>query len=278
MSWAKHIRASRFMMCAIAPPPPLLLRVSRGLPAIHVLTMKHDPFPDPESLDSFAERLYPERHQSSAARALACLIASISWFAFVAQTDITIGRLLARGGGVLDGLDRLTMYLTNLTILMSALCFTSLALSLKTPLSRFFRQPAVITAVVTYLAFVGIAYNLLLRQLWTPTGFRALVNESLHTVVPLLAIVYWIFFVPVFQASWRKALLWLAYPLGYLFVTLWRGALSGFYPYPFIDVNALGYLRVAVNASLLLVGFLGLMGLFIAVNRSGKPVLLRKQD
>ena len=61
-------------------------------------------------------------------------------------------------------------------------------------------------------------------------------------------------------------------------ITLWRGALSGSYPYPFIDVNTLGYLRVAVNASLLLVGFLGLMGLFIAVNRSGKPVLLRKQD
>ncbi|MFX5747488.1 Pr6Pr family membrane protein, partial [Acinetobacter baumannii] len=87
-------------------------------------------------------------------------------------------------------------------------------------------QPTVISAVVTYLAFVGIAYNLLLRHLWTPTGFRALVNESLHTVVPLLAIVYWIFFVPVFQASLKKALLWLVYPLGYLMVTLWRGALS----------------------------------------------------
>jgi hypothetical protein len=155
--------------------------------------MSNDRIPSPESLDSFGAHLFPARRHSTAARTLAALIALISWFAFVAQTDITINRLLARGGGVLDGLDRLTMYLTNLTILMSALCFTSLALSLKSPMSRFFRQPAVISAVVTYLAFVGIAYNLLLRHLWTPTGFRALVNESLHTVVPLLAIVYWIF-------------------------------------------------------------------------------------
>lgn len=243
-------------------------------PADH--TMSNDRIPSPESLDSFGAHLFPARRHSAAARTVAGLIAVISWFAFVAQTDITINRLLARGGGILDGLDRLTMYLTNLTILMSALCFTSLALSLRSPMSRFFRQPTVISAVVTYLAFVGIAYNLLLRHLWTPTGFRALVNESLHTVVPLLAIVYWIFFVPVFQASLKKALLWLVYPLGYLMVTLWRGALSGFYPYPFIDVNALGYPRVILNATLLFGAFVGLMALFIAVNRSGKPVLQGK--
>jgi len=238
--------------------------------------MSHDQKPTPESLDSFGTHLFPAHRGSGISRALAALIATISWFAFVAQTDITIGRLLARGGGVLDGLDRLTMYLTNLTILMSALCFTSLALSLTTPVSRFFRQASVISAVVAYLAFVGIAYNLLLRQLWTPTGFRALVNESLHTVVPLLAIVYWIFFVPVFQASLKKSMLWLVYPLAYLCVTLWRGALSGFYPYPFIDVNKLGYGRVLVNSSLLLAGFMALMALLMAVNRSGKPVLLRR--
>ncbi|KAF1037459.1 MAG: hypothetical protein GAK35_03932 [Herbaspirillum frisingense] len=238
--------------------------------------MSKDQIPSPESLDSFGANIFPARGGSSASRALAAMIAMISWFAFVAQTDITVQRLLSRGGGVLDGLDRLTTYLTNLTILMSALCFTSLALSLKTPVSRFFRQPSVISAVVAYLAFVGIAYNLLLRQLWAPTGFRALVNESLHTVTPLLAIVYWIFFVPVFQASVKKSLLWLVYPLGYLFITLWRGALSGFYPYPFIDVNALGYPRVILNSSLLFAGFVALMALFIVVNHSGKPTFLRR--
>ncbi|MBP0600221.1 Pr6Pr family membrane protein [Herbaspirillum sp. LeCh32-8] len=238
--------------------------------------MSHEQIPSPQSLDSFGANIFPAQRGSSASRALAAVIAMISWFAFVAQTDITLNRLLARGGGILDGLDRLTMYLTNLTILMAALCFTSLALSLKTPVSRFFRQPSVISAVVAYLAFVGIAYNLLLRQLWAPSGFRSLVNESLHTVVPLLAIVYWIFFVPVFRHSVKKSLLWLVYPLGYLFITLWRGALSGFYPYPFIDVNRLGYPRVILNSSLLFVGFMVLMTLFVAINHSGKPAFLRR--
>ncbi|MCA1325529.1 Pr6Pr family membrane protein [Herbaspirillum sp. alder98] len=238
--------------------------------------MSHDQNSSPGSLDSFGANIFPAERNSGAARLLAAIIALISWCAFIAQTDITINRLLARGGGVLEGLDRLSMYLTNLTILMSALVFTSLALSLKTPLSRFCRQPSVVSAVVAYLAFVGIAYNLLLRHLWTPTGYRALVNESLHTVVPLLAMVYWIFFVPVFHSSVKKSLLWLIYPLGYLAITLWRGAASGFYPYPFINVSTLGYPRVMLNASLLLAGFIGLMTLFIVVNHSGKPALARK--
>lgn len=282
MSSMQRIVPSRSIMSGNAAA----LAASALLQNPAIARYSHDRFPeDPmnqeqkpasESLDSFGTHLFPAHRGSGISRALAALIAAISWFAFVAQTDITIERLLAHGGGVLDGLDRLTMYLTNLTILMSALCFTSLALSLTTPMSRFFRQPSVISAVVAYLAFVGIAYNLLLRQLWTPTGFRALVNESLHTVVPLLAIVYWIFFVPVFQASLKKSMLWLVYPLGYLSVTLWRGALSGFYPYPFIDVNKLGYGRVLVNSSLLLAGFMALMALLLAVNRSGKPVLLRR--
>jgi hypothetical protein len=238
--------------------------------------MSHDQMPSPESLDSFGAHIFPARRNSGAARLLAAMIALISWCAFIAQTDITINRLLARGGGVLEGIDRLSMYLTNLTILMSALVFTSLALSLKTPMSRFCRQPSVISAVVAYLAFVGIAYNLLLRHLWAPTGYRALVNESLHTVVPLLAVVYWIFFVPVFRSSLRKTLLWLIYPLGYLAITLWRGAASGFYPYPFINVSTLGYPRVMLNVSLLLAGFIGLMMLLILVNHSGKPAFARK--
>jgi len=37
-------------------------------------------------------------------------------------------------------------------------------------------------AVVIYQAFVGIAYNLLLRQLWTPTGFRALATRFRRSV------------------------------------------------------------------------------------------------
>ncbi len=60
-----------------------------------------------------------------------------------------------------------------------------------------------------YIAFVGLAYNALLCWLWMPSSYRALVNESLHTVVPVLAVFYWVLFVPRFHLSLRRCALWL---------------------------------------------------------------------
>jgi len=41
--------------------------------------------------------------------------------------------------------------------------------------------------------------------------------------------------------------LWLIYPLAYLFYTLIHGAVSGFYPYPFVNVDKLGYGKALLN-------------------------------
>ncbi|WP_034297171.1 Pr6Pr family membrane protein [Herbaspirillum sp. RV1423] len=230
------------------------------------------PTPEP----TLSAEIFPDRQLANLSCMLALAIAVVSWFALSAQTDITIGRVLGHGMSVMDGLARLSSYLTNLTILLSAVSFSALALQGSNPVNRFFRKPQVITAVVAYLVFVGIAYNLLLRQLWQPAGFRALVNESLHTVIPLLSMVYWIFFVPSFQPSLKKSLLWLVYPVVYLFVTLWRGDNSGFYPYPFINVRDLGYPHVLLNSVGLFAGFLLLMGLLLLINHSGKAIFLRR--
>lgn len=197
---------------------------------------------------------------------MAASIALVAWLAFAAQTDVTIGRMLARGFGVIDGLERMSSYLTNLTVLVSAICFSCVATRARSAPGRFFRKPPVVTAVVVYMVFVGLAYNLLLRYLWTPSGYRALLNETLHTVVPLLAALYWLLFVPRFHLRLRHCLLWLVYPLSYLFVTLWRGSATDFYPYYFINVAELGYRQVLFNATLLVLGFLTLMALFLAIN------------
>ncbi|WP_321799281.1 Pr6Pr family membrane protein [Caballeronia sp. J97] len=208
----------------------------------------------------------PLHTPSTASLAVAAAIAMIAWLAFAAQTDITVARLVNRGFTVFDGLARMSSYLTNLTVLLTAFCFTCVATRAQFPIARFFRKPTVVTAVVVYIVFVGIAYNALLRYLWTPSGYRALVNESLHTVVPALAALYWFLFVPRFHLSWRRCALWLVYPLSYLCITLWRGSFSDFYPYPFINVAELGYERVLINATMLVVAFLVLMSVFLMIN------------
>lgn len=211
--------------------------------------------------------------QSTASVSFAALIAVLAWLGFAAQTDITIYRMLYRGLGLVDGIERMSSYLTNLTVLVVAISFSCVALRLRFAPGRFFCKPPVLTAVVVYIVFVGIAYNSLLRHLWTPSGYRALLNEMLHTVIPLLCALYWQLFVPRFRLLLRDCLFWLIYPLCYVFVTLWRGSETDFYPYPFLDVSELGYERVLINTSLLLGGFCLLVGVFIAINhRRPRPV------
>lgn len=208
------------------------------------------------------------------ATALAAVIALLAWGALGAQTGITIHRMELRGFDTLEALGRLAAYLTNLTVLLVALCFTCVALRLRAWPARLFTTPATVSAVTVYIVFVGIAYNVLLRHLWTPHGYRSLLNESMHTIIPLLCAAYWLLFVPRFIHSRRERLAWLVYPLGYLVVTFWRGTETDFYPYPFIDVGQLGYAEVLVNSALLFGAFLVLMSLFMTINARRRPAIL----
>jgi len=73
-------------------------------------------------------------------------------------------------------------------------------------------------------------------------------------------VVGWLAFGPRGAISARIAWLSLVFPVAWLGFTLIRGAVVGFYPYPFIDVNVLGYGEAALNCvwvSLLLVGLAG---------------------
>lgn len=227
--------------------------------------------PRPDDRPPRLDATLPLAAPGVASRPAAAAIAVIAWIAFGAQTNVTVHRLVMRGFGVVEGVERLTSYLTNLTVLAVAICFTCIAIGARSQPARFFRHPPVVTAVVVYMVFVGIAYNVLLRYLWTPSGLRALLNETLHTLLPLLCVLYWLMFVPRFTLAVRDCLLWLVYPLCYLFVTLWRGHATDFYPYPFIDVEQLGYARVLVNAVLLLLGFVALMAVFVAINARRPP-------
>ncbi|WP_322032199.1 Pr6Pr family membrane protein [Paraburkholderia sp. J76] len=212
--------------------------------------------------------------QSLYATALAAAIAVLAWGALAAQTDITIQRMVLRGFDTFEAIGRLSAYLTNLTVLLVALTFTSIALRLRAWPVRFFSAPATVSAVTVYIVFVGIAYNLLLRPLWTPHGYRALLNESLHSLIPVLCAAYWLLFVPRFTLAARDRLAWLLYPLGYLAVTFWRGSETDFYPYPFIDVGQLGYAHVLVNSALLFAAFMVLMAVFVTINARRRPVLV----
>ena len=60
---------------------------------------------------------------------------------------------------------------------------------------------------------------------------------------------------------------WLTYPTVYLLYSLAAGAVSGFYPYPFIDVGLLGYRGTVANSAGITIAYLALASLVIGVDR-----------
>ena len=81
-------------------------------------------------------------------------------------------------------------------------------------------------------------------------------------------ILYWYLFAPKGGLGLKNALSWLIYPFVYAVFVLFRGTLSGFYPYPFIDANTLGFRKVLLNSVGLLIGFFLLSLLFIIITKA----------
>jgi len=119
----------------------------------------------------------------------------------------------------------------------------------------FFRRHTVVTAITVYILIVGIVYNILLRPIVHAEGIHRLVTESFHTIVPLLFLWFWCLQKPQQYISWRSIVMWQIYPLIYVLYTLVHGHYSGFYPYPFVDVNKLGFTKAMTNGCFIVVAF-----------------------
>lgn len=135
-------------------------------------------------------------------------------------------------------------------------------------LGRRLRGPQVKAAGATYISMVALVYWLLLRGQWNPQGLQAVADMLLHAAVPGLYAFYWLAFVEKGLLRWRSAQAWLVYPLVYFAFVLARGVLVDAYPYPFVDVNQLGYLQVTTNAAAFLTAFAALGSTVVAADRA----------
>jgi hypothetical protein len=198
---------------------------------------------------------------------LTLLVALVAWFGLGLQLMLSLRLVTNQGGTALDGL---VVYLGYFTVLTNLLVAVSLSLPLLFPVSgvaRRFQRPGVATAVAVNIALVGLTYHLLLRNVWDPQGLQKLADVTLHYGVPLLSLLHWWFAVPPARMAWHAPLAWAAWPMAYLAYALLRGLWLQTYPYPFIDVAALGYPRTLLNALGLLVVFLLVGVAFVAVAR-----------
>ena len=197
-------------------------------------------------------------------RNLSILFALIAWFAVVTQFLLMLENRVA---SIPETIVRFFSFFTILTNLLVAIYFTFHCFQRKNHSAAFINKPGVLTSVTVYITIVGLVYQVLLRHIWQPTGLQKIVDELLHSVIPLLVIFYWYLFENKSKVHYRQIFKWLIYPLVYLFYILVRGNFSGFYPYPFVDVGNLGLQRVLLNSGLLLVFFAALSLLFVWIEK-----------
>jgi hypothetical protein len=195
-------------------------------------------------------------------RVYAAVGATLGWFALVLQLYLMLVRDPAAMLGVVITYFSFFTILTNLLV---ALVFTAAALRPRAAWGKWLLRPSVQASTAVYIAIVGMVYQLLLRHLWNPQGAQWVADVLLHSIIPVGYVLYWWLFAPRDDLSWKNAIGWLVYPGGYLVYTLARGAVSGLYPYPFVDVTALGYGGVLARSAGLMLVFLGMGMLVVAI-------------
>lgn len=193
-------------------------------------------------------------------RNYALFTALLGWFAVIAQLFILIQ---IRTTSLPETFIRFFSYFTIQSNIMVALCFSGYFMHGKW--KDFFTRPGTQTAVTVYIIVVGAVYNLVLRPLWKPAGLQVPVDELMHSVIPLLMLFFWFRFTPKESLQWSGVFTWSLYPLFYTVFIGLRGAITGFYPYPFINVTRLGYAKVLMNGCLLLLVFMVLSLVLIGI-------------
>jgi hypothetical protein len=107
-------------------------------------------------------------------------------------------------------------------------------------------------ASVVYLTVTLIVFALLLAGTDVDVTMPW-VDFIVHRIMPIAVIIDWMVAPPLHRIGFRSSLIWLVYPLAWTAYTLVRGALTGWYPYPFLDPANGGYGSVAFYVVAILV-------------------------
>ncbi|WP_347259612.1 Pr6Pr family membrane protein [Rudaea sp.] len=190
--------------------------------------------------------------------------AATAWFALLLQLWLSIELARTNGQGAWHGVWMYFAFFTILTNLLAAAALTAAALRRS---ASILVSPGIVTGIAANIVLVGIAYNLLLRNTWNPQGLQLLADVLLHDIDPPLFLGWWWLAASARPSRYAEILTWACYPIAYFAYAMARGAVDGFYPYPFVDVPELGIARVLANALAILAGFIAVAALLVALAR-----------
>jgi hypothetical protein len=188
----------------------------------------------------------------------------LSWFAITAQFILNVKN---RQADIFETIIRFFSFFTILTNILVALFFTTRVFQLSNFPFNLFRKKGALTAITAFIFVVGLVYQVVLRNLWTPTGLQFIIDELLHTIIPLFMLYYWYFNIKNSVSTINSLMKWLLYPIFFLLFILIRGHFSGYYPYPFLNVTKIGYQLTFVNVSITFGVALTVMSILLLIEK-----------
>ena len=197
---------------------------------------------------------------------LACA-AGISWSGLGLQLVLFLQKAPELGLGMAGGVAKYFTFMTNLTGLLVAGVFTIGARRPTTGALRFFASPVLNGAVLVYALVVFLVYHFLLAGTWDPAPAWLLAAVILHYVVPASYLVYWIMLVPRGALRWVHVASMQVFPIVYAVVIMSMGASLAGYPYPFLDVEVVGWRDALYAMASVLAGYVLLSAVVVAVDR-----------
>ncbi len=132
---------------------------------------------------------------------------------------------------------------------------------------RVLRLDALLGIVIT-----GLVFDLILIHYVHPSGWQLVATIGFHYIAPWATLLGWLLFGPrprIDRATMAWALVW---PIAWIAYTFVRGALVHWYPYPFLNVQQIGFWTALRNTSFVVVLALVLMAVFKLIDRTGSTV------
>lgn len=184
-------------------------------------------------------------------RALRLALASMLMVSLLARVAVVMSRAEL---GIFDFFGLFTVVSGVLAVVMLAM------LAWRPERSQSIRFSLFRGAVTVYMSVVPILYLALLAQTGGPPApGEPWIEWTLYVVAPAAVVLDWVLYAPPVDLPQSAPATWLALPALYLGYAVGRGAVVGWYPYPFLDpAETGGYPGVAIWVSAALVVILGL--------------------
>jgi hypothetical protein len=180
---------------------------------------------------------------------LVSLTAMVTQLVLVSRGIHVLTQAGVRQAGVFERVVRFFSYFTIQSNIL-AIAMSAILMFRPDRDGRWWRIVRIASLVGMTVTFV--VYLVALRPIVHLHGTAQVTDIGFHYVAPLMTMIGWLAFGPRPRIDPGSLLRHLIWPLGYIGYVLILGAVTGWYPYPFIDADQIGYGETIWHAGLVL--------------------------